>query len=699
MRARQPDREGYTVRKGVRLHWEVHGQGTPTVFLLPAWSIIHSRHWKFQVADLARHCRVLVMDGRGNGLSDRPLDPAAYAEDEFAADVLAVMDDTETADAALVSLSNGARWALLLAAEHPERVISAAFIGPAAPFAPWAPLRSAISAVFDEKFEEYVDWMKFNSHYWLQAHRGFLEFFFGRALPEAHSTKPFEDAVAWGLETTPEVLLATDRGLSMDEVRASELAGRVICPVLVIHGDEDEIVMHPNGAALAELTHGRLLTMEGSGHIPHLRDPVTVNLALRDFALPARPRAERRRGPRRPRRALFVSSPIGLGHARRDVAIARELRHRVPNLEIEWLAQDPVTRVLQTHGETIHPASRDLASESRHIELESGSHRLHVFEAWRRMDEILFSNFMVFLDAVRERDYDLWIGDEAWEVDHYLHENPELKQAAYVWLTDFVGWLPMPTLGKHDIELTADYNAEMIEHIERYPWLRDRAIFIGRPRDVPPGTFGPNLPEIRKWTQRHYQFTDGYILGLDATARVGRDELRRRFGFREGETICIASVGGSGVGSELLGRLMGAFPAVLRRLPGFRMIAVAGPRIDVSTLPQVDGVEVRGFVPDLDQQLAACDVALVQGGLSTTMELTAARRPFIYFPLRDHCEQNFQVRHRLEQYRAGRRMDFDEATQEHLAATIESLVSQPVEYVDVEGGGAARAAKLIAELL
>ena len=74
MRARQPDREGYTVRKGVRLHWEVHRQGTPTVFLLPAWSIIHSRHWKFQVADLARHCRVLVMDGRGNGLSDRPLD-------------------------------------------------------------------------------------------------------------------------------------------------------------------------------------------------------------------------------------------------------------------------------------------------------------------------------------------------------------------------------------------------------------------------------------------------------------------------------------------------------------------------------------------------------------------------------------------------------------------------------------------------
>jgi hypothetical protein len=102
MRARKPDRQGYTVRDGIRLYWELHGQGEPTVFLLPTWSIIHSRHWKFQVTYLARHCRVLVMDGRGNGLSDRPFDPKAYTDEEFAEDALAVMDDTDTRSAALV---------------------------------------------------------------------------------------------------------------------------------------------------------------------------------------------------------------------------------------------------------------------------------------------------------------------------------------------------------------------------------------------------------------------------------------------------------------------------------------------------------------------------------------------------------------------------------------------------------------------
>ncbi|MDQ2942364.1 MAG: alpha/beta fold hydrolase [Candidatus Dormibacteraeota bacterium] len=699
MRARLPDRQGDTVRGGVRLHWELYGEGDQTVFLLPTWSIVHSRAWKAQIAYLARHFRVLVMDGRGNGLSDRPLDPSAYADEEFAADSLAVMDDTKTESAALVSISNGSRWALLMAAEHPERVTSNVFIAPAVPLAPFSPFRKALATVFHDEQDEYVDWMKYNANYWLRDYPGFLEFFFSRVFSEPHSTKQIEDAVSYGLDTTPEVLVATHDGQTLRRQQATELAKRITCPVLVIHGDDDEVVLQANGADLAELTGGRLLSMEGSGHCPQARDPVSVNLALREFFQPATQPTTRRRAPRRPRRALFVSSPIGLGHARRDVAIAQELRKQVPDLEIDWLAQDPVTRVLEAHGERIHPASSQLASESEHIEQESSSHRLHVFEAFRRMDEIFVANFMVFLEAVRERDYDVWIGDEAWEVDYFLHENPELKQAAYVWLTDIVAWMPMPALGAHEAALTADYNAEQIEQVERFPRVRDRAIFIGRPEDVLPGNFGPGLPNIREWTEHHYQFTGGYVLGLDQKSVGNRAEMRRKLGYQDDEVVCIASVGGSAVGAELLARLMNAYPSARSRIPGLRMVAVAGPRIDVSTLPSVDGVEVRAFVPDLDLHLAVCDVALTQGGLSTTMELTAARRPFLFFPLKDHCEQNFHVRHRLERYRAGRCMDFDDATPQNVAIAIESLVSEPVQYVEVERGTAARAANLIAELL
>ncbi len=106
------------------------------------------------------------------------------------------------------------------------------------------------------------------------------------------------------------------------------------------------------------------------------------------------------------------------------------------------------------------------------------------------MDEILVADFMVFHDVIADSPYDLVIGDEAWEVDYFLHENPELKRFAYCWLTDFVGWLPMPDGGAAEAFLTADYNAEMIEQIARYPRVRDRALFVGNPGDIVPGRFG-----------------------------------------------------------------------------------------------------------------------------------------------------------------------------------------------------------------
>jgi pimeloyl-ACP methyl ester carboxylesterase len=71
MRACQPVRDGYAGRGGVKLYYEVYGSGEPTIFLLPTWSIIHSRHWKMQIPYLARHCRVVTFDGRGNGRSGR----------------------------------------------------------------------------------------------------------------------------------------------------------------------------------------------------------------------------------------------------------------------------------------------------------------------------------------------------------------------------------------------------------------------------------------------------------------------------------------------------------------------------------------------------------------------------------------------------------------------------------------------------
>jgi pimeloyl-ACP methyl ester carboxylesterase len=695
-RARYPDSEGYVERDGVRVFYEVYGSGEPTILLLPTWSIIHSRHWKAQIPYLARHARVVTFDGRGNGRTDRPSDVTAYREREFAADALAVMDATSTERAVVVGLSAGALWGALLAAEHPERVEGAVFIAAAAPFGQHL---ARTKDPFNEPRDSYEGWGKYNRHYWLENYRDFLEFFFGRVFTEPHSTKQIEDCVGWGLETDPETLALTYVGRVLnDRDEFAALCRRIECPVLVIHGTEDAVRPFVVGQELAEVTGGTLVALEGSGHCPHARDPVRVNLLLREFVAPPPAPARWTRGRTRPRRALYVSSPIGLGHARRDIAIARELRRLHPDVQIEWLAQHPVTAALEAAGEFVHPASRELANESGHIESESAEHDLHCFQAWRRMDEILVANYMVFDDLVSERDYDLWIADEGWEIDYYLHENPERKRAAYVWLTDFVGWLPMADGGEQEAFLTADYNAEMIEHIARFPRVRDRAIFVGNPDDIVPDDFGPGLPAIADWTREHYDFA-GYVTGFDPAQLADRERLRAQLGYGEDEQVCLVTVGGSGVGRSLLERVIAAFPGARQRLPRLRMIVVAGPRIDPASLPAHDGLEIRPFVPDLYRHLAACDLAVVQGGLTTSMELTANRRPFIYFPLRHHFEQNTHVRHRLERYGAGRCMDFETATPEVIADAVAEEIGREVDYRPVETDGAALAAARIGELL
>ena len=218
------------------------------------------------------------------------------------------------------------------------------------------------------------------------------------------------------------------------------------------------------------------------------------------------------------------------------------------------------------------------------------------------------------------------------------------------------------------------------------------------PEDIVSESLGPQLPMIRDWTERNFDFT-GYVTGFDPADLSDRTKLRAELGYGDEERVYIVTVGGSGVGVDLLRRVIAAFPAAKERVPELRMIVVAGPRIDPESLPSHIGLEVVPYVHNLYRHLAACDLAVVQGGLTTSMELTAQKRPFLYFSLRHHFEQNFHVRHRLERYRAGRRMDFDDSPPEQIAAAIAEEIGRDVDYRDVEVDGAARAARRLAELL
>jgi pimeloyl-ACP methyl ester carboxylesterase/predicted glycosyltransferase len=705
MRAREPDSSGYVESAGVRLAWEsFNDAATTTVMFVPIDTCVHSRAWKGQVAYLAQHVRVVTVDPPGNGRSGRELDPEAYGDLAMVADHLAVLDHLGIDRAVLVGVCVSAWQALLTAALHPERVLGVVAV------APWArdrtpPFEVRLESVrhFEEERDDYSGWKGDNRHYLPDHWPDYAAFFFEQMLPEAHSTKQLEDIVGFTRETSGAVILAETASPRFpgSVAEAERLLRSISAPVLVVQGTADLCQPQGRGRSVVEWTGAEHLVLEGSGHLPMARHPVVVNRAIKSLvdrvSGAAAPRPAPRWHPRRRPRVLYLSSPIGLGHVRRDLAVADAMREQRPDLQVEWLTQSPVAEFLEQRGEVVHPASRLLASESGHFEAESGEHDLHAFDAVRRMDEVLVNNFMVFDDLVEREAYDLWVGDEAWDLDHFLHEHPELKRAPFVWMTDFVGWVPMPDGGEREAFLAADYNAEMVEHVDRTPSLRDRSVFVGDPDDVVDLPLGPGLPTARAWTEEHFDFA-GYVMG-ERPDPGRRGVLRKRFGWADDEVVCVVSVGGSGVGHHLLRRVAASYAPARERVPGLRMVVVAGPRIDPSALDVPPGVEVHGFVPDLDLHHAACDVAVVQGGLSTTMELTAAGRPFLYVPLGHHFEQQVHVRHRLDRHRAGRALDYADADPDRVADELAACLARPVDYLPVPSDGAARAARLALEAL
>jgi pimeloyl-ACP methyl ester carboxylesterase len=283
VRARYPDIAGYVERDGARLGYEVFGDGDPTILLLPTWTIIHSHFWKMQVPYLSRHYRVVTCDGPGNGRSDRVTDPERYSAEAYALDAEAVLAAVGVESAIVVGLSLGAAYGARLATLRPHHVAGLIMIGSAIPLTPASPEREASDSRFLEPPEENPQgWEKYNLAYWHSNYHDFIEFFFSQCFPEPRSTKPIEDSVGWAAETGPGILEAEALKPPSDEPWEAIL-GRIACPTLVIHGTKDRVSPHARGVRAAELSRGELLTMEGSGHIPNVRDPVKVNRALRDF--------------------------------------------------------------------------------------------------------------------------------------------------------------------------------------------------------------------------------------------------------------------------------------------------------------------------------------------------------------------------------------------------------------------------------
>ena len=283
--ARLPDESGLaTAADGVRLAFDVYGSGERTLVLLPSAPIIHARQWKAQIHFLSRQYRVVTFDGRGNGRSDRPTVPEAYADDRMVADIVTVMDATATAHAVLVGLCGDGVWrSIRLAAERPERVDGIVAFAVGVPHLS-PPQPHYVDLPFDDELPTDEGWAKFNRHYWRRDYPGFARFFFEQMTTEPHSTKAVEDAAGWAVDGSVDAMIAdakVDFPLDLEAVEAT--CRQVRCPMVLVHGTDDRCQPIARAHRLAEITGAPLVVVEGANHMIPGRHPVLANLLIRDF--------------------------------------------------------------------------------------------------------------------------------------------------------------------------------------------------------------------------------------------------------------------------------------------------------------------------------------------------------------------------------------------------------------------------------
>lgn len=392
---------------------------------------------------------------------------------------------------------------------------------------------------------------------------------------------------------------------------------------------------------------------------------------------------------------LYLSWQGGLGHITRDVAIVKALHRLSPELNVSWLAHPLACKVLEQAGETILPESRlsaDYNQAAARCLRRFGLNLMHYVAATRKP----YSQNVGLLKHVMSRyNFDLVVGDESYEVVRAIGRGEVELPCRMIMIEDFVG---IEAMTQNPVE-------KLAVHMRNRSWAgltarldpQIKHFFVGEPEDIVDRPFGWRLPNRREFAEEHYRFL-GFIIPFDPDEYADNSGMKTRLGYGQAPLL-ICATGGTCAGKELLELCGKAYVLLKEEIPDLRMVCVCGELFGYDRPALPADVELHSFIPDLYQHYAACDMAVVVGGGTTTVELTALRRPFIFFPLENQFDQQLYVAERLSRHRAGIRMKYDGTTPESLAAAILANIGREVDYTRIPADGAETAARYIAELI
>jgi len=393
------------------------------------------------------------------------------------------------------------------------------------------------------------------------------------------------------------------------------------------------------------------------------------------------------------KRVLYISGSIGLGHVSKDLAIARELRRQQPDIEVLWLAGQPASDALARAGEQVIPESERWIGASQIAEKCTHQGQLNLVRYVYRSLPSWAKNLRLFTRVLGAHDIDVVVGNEVYEVHIGLILHLIRVRVPFIMIFDFVGTdvtteNPLDRLGAWFL------NAIWAADARVYAGRPHSALFIGEHEDIPDKPMGWALPNRRGHASRLYHEV-GHVINFSPEDCADSISVRKKLGL-DSRPLVVCSVGGTSIGRDLLQLCGDAFLPLRAMLDDVQMVLVCGPRIPVESIKAPKGVDVRGYVPRLYEMYACSDVSVVQCGASSTTELAALRKPFIYFPIEGHFEQE-AVASRLARYGAGVRMSLMDTTPESLAEAIAGECGRTPTHASLPVNGAARAAAHILE--
>jgi predicted glycosyltransferase len=399
------------------------------------------------------------------------------------------------------------------------------------------------------------------------------------------------------------------------------------------------------------------------------------------------------------RKVLFVSGSVGLGHVQRDVRIAREIASMRDDVQFIWLAADPATRVLMEEGMTLLPECSERDVGTSVIESVAGdSQQVNMTEILFRVrkEDRYAKAVSIFFKIVERERPDLVIADEAYELEGAHTRDPSRGWPSMVFLWDFVKVYP-GSWSVRDIRTARMVNRGWDRAFREGRIKGWTDIFLGDMEDIPDERLGWGMVNARKRVKDRFDIA-GNPLQFDPEDYQDKKIIRERLGYGP-EKLIICSAGGTAVGRDLLRLCLDALPLMKERIPGLHMLVVRGPRMTADLGEVPDGATVRDYVPDLFEHFAAADMAIVQGGGGSTLELAALCKPFLYFPLEGHSEQQVNVASKLERNGIGVRCSFNGMTREKLAGLVENNMGIMVSRPKMSFDGCVNAARTISEKL